>query len=542
MNQNWIYTTTIYQIYPRSFFDSNNDGIGDIQGIIKKLDYIKDLGFETIWISPFYTSPQVDFGYDIADYTNIAPEYGTLEDAQQLIDECHKRKLKIVFDMVMNHTSDQHPWFLESRKDKTNPKADWYIWRDKPNNWKSIVGPKAWKYAPERKQYFYSSFLNFQPDLNYRNEEVKKTMFDICRFWLAKGVDGFRLDIFNCIIKDKDFRDNPFSLIRAIPSHDYPGGNFQIRKYNVNQAGNFEFAKELRQVSDEFTPERMLLGEVFGLHSLKKQFLGKNNGLHLIFLFDICFYKFNASFFRKKFLEYEREYPAPLKPTLVFSNHDQFRSIRRVGNNPEKAKLVTLLQLTARAVPTSYYGEEIGMVNQKIPLKNAQDGMSKTFKWIPQIIVDALPVPINRDNCRTPMQWDKTKNAGFSTADTTWLPVHEDFETCNVETIQQDKNSIYYTYKNLLAIRKNSNSLQNGNLEIVDVNNDNILAYTRTKDTESLLILINFKHKKQTFSIPKNIEITEFIYGIKSKDFKQAELFGIDAVLLKCSIKQHQNK
>jgi len=533
MNQNWIYTTTIYQIYPRSFYDSNGDGIGDLQGIIQKLDYIKDLGFETIWISPFYTSPQVDCGYDIADYKNISPEYGTLEDAQQLIDECHQRDLKIVFDMVMNHTSDQHPWFLESKKDKTNPKADWYIWRDKPNNWKSIVGPKAWKYAPERNQYFYSSFLNFQPDLNYRNPEVKQTMFDICRFWLAKGVDGFRLDIFNCIIKDKDFRDNPFSLIHAVPSHDYPGGNFQIRKYNVNQEGNFEFAKELRQVADEFSPERMLLGEVFGLHSLKKQFLGKNNGLHLIFLFDICFFKFNAKFFRKKLLEYEREYPAPLKPTLVFSNHDQFRSIRRIGNNPEKAKLLAVLKMTARAVPTTYFGEEIGMINHKIPVKNAQDGMSKTFKWIPQFIVDILPVPINRDNCRIPMQWNTTKNAGFSTAAKTWLPVHSNYTTCNVETAQENKNSIFYTYKNLLTLRKNNACLQNGSIEIIDVNNQKVLAYFRKYKDETILVIINFTNKTQPIKLSDSISVLELILSVQPNAQQTNIIRKLDAVIYK---------
>ena len=262
--------TSIYQIYPRSFFDSNGDGIGDLKGIIKKLDYIKELGFETIWISPFYSSPQVDFGYDISDYYNIAPEYGTMHEAEELIAEIHKRGMKVLFDMVMNHTSNQHHWFLESKQNKTNPKADWYIWRDKPNNWKSIVGPKGWHFCEERNQYYFASFLPFQPDLNYRNPEVKKAMFDVCRFWLQKGVDGFRLDIFNCIIKDKDFKDNPFSLMHIIPSEDFPGGNFQIRKYSLNQEENFELAKELRNVIDEFQhPERLLLGEVFGKNEVK---------------------------------------------------------------------------------------------------------------------------------------------------------------------------------------------------------------------------------------------------------------------------------
>ena len=210
MKTPWYHKTTIYQIYPRSFYDSNHDGIGDLKGILSKLDYLHELGFETLWISPFFSSPQADLGYDISNYTDIAPEYGTMDDALQLIEEVHKRGMRIVFDMVMNHTSIEHDWFRESRSSRNNPKANWYIWRDKPNNWKSMTGGSGWHYAKERGQYYWSSFLPMQPDLNYRNPEVKKTMFDIVRFWLGKGVDGFRLDIFNVIYKDAEFRDNPF--------------------------------------------------------------------------------------------------------------------------------------------------------------------------------------------------------------------------------------------------------------------------------------------------------------------------------------------
>jgi glycosidase len=281
----WYHTTTIYQIYPRSFYDSNSNGIGDLQGIIQKLDYIEQLGFDTIWISPFFASPQSDFGYDISDYTDIAPEYGTMSDAMQLIDEVHKRGMKIVFDIVMNHTSIEHPWFKESRSSRDNPKADWYLWRDKPNNWQSITGGSGWHYCAERNQSYWASFLPIQPDLNYRNPEVKKNMLDIVRFWLDKGVDGFRLDIFNVIFKDAGFRDNPFSF-KIMPTEDDPSGFFQEARYTLSLPESFDFAKELRSVCNEFG-EKILLGEVSGNKAIIRRFLGDetNNGLGLVFDF-----------------------------------------------------------------------------------------------------------------------------------------------------------------------------------------------------------------------------------------------------------------
>jgi alpha-glucosidase len=508
----WYKTTSIYQIYPRSYCDSNGDGIGDLQGIIKKLDYIKDLGFDTIWISPFYTSPQEDFGYDIADYTNIAKEYGTMQDAEQLIAECHNRHLKIVFDMVMNHTSDRHPWFLESSSSRDNPKADWYIWRDKPNNWKSIIGPKGWQYCKTRNQYYFASFLPFQPDLNYRNPEVKQTMFDICRFWLNKGVDGFRLDIFNCIIKDEQFRDNPFSLLHAFPSEEYPGGNFQVRKYSINQHENFQLAKELRNVTDEFSPSRLLLGEVFGKHELKKQYLGETeNGLHLIFLFDVVMFKFNADFFCRKILEYEKEYPKPYTPVIVFSNHDQLRSIGRINNDLEKAKLLALLQYTMRGVPTVYYGEEIGMTNASIPIKIAKDPLAHTFSWVPQFVADRLPVAINRDVCRTPMHWNTTRNAGFSSAANTWLPAGHDLEKRNVEEQQKDTGSLLHVFKNLNQLRRQYAALQDGNIEAVESNN-NVLSFMRSATNEKFRIVLNFNATAQR--IPLKQAVHEVLFSL----------------------------
>ncbi len=380
--------TSIYQVYPRSFFDSNGDGIGDIQGIIQKLDYIKSLGFETIWCSPFYKGPQTDFGYDIADYTTVDPQYGTVQDAEQLIAEVHKRGMKIVMDMVMNHTSIENPWFKESASSKSNPKADWYIWRDKPNNWKSMTGGSGWHYNKERDQYFWASFLPFQPDLNYRNPEVKEKMFEVVRFWLNKGVDGYRLDIFNVIYKDAQFRDNPFRM-KAAPSGDDPSGFFQEPKYTMNQPESMDFAKELRSVCNTFG-DKMLLGEVFGNRKVIRRFSGddQNNGLGLVFDFEMLPFRFTADYFHTLIANLEKDFPDPFMPVYVFSNHDRRRSMKRLGGDVRKAKVLQLMQLTVRGVPCMYQGEEIGMTDAHILYKNGLDPLAQKYKSIPRFIFE----------------------------------------------------------------------------------------------------------------------------------------------------------
>lgn len=500
----WWQQTVIYQIYPRSFQDSNGDGIGDIPGIISRLDYLKDLGVETIWCSPFFCSPQADFGYDISNYKDIAPEYGTLLDAENLINAVHQRGMKIIFDMVMNHTSDQHPWFIESRAGRNNPKSDWYIWHDgkgknPPNNWKSIVWGKGWHYCQEREQWYFASFLPFQPDLNYRNPEVKKEMFDTVRFWLDKGVDGFRLDIFNCIIKDADLRNNPFTF-NPFPSVDSPGGNFQKRKYSVNHPENFAFARELRTVLDEYGDnQRLLLGEVFGSLPTVKQFLGKQDGLHLVFLFETLHFRFEAKWFRKIIHSFEKEFPAPFVPTWVLGNHDIYRYMRRIGNDLQKARLLILLQLTVRAVPTLYYGEEAGMQNADIPMEKAQDPLAKVFSWIPGWFRNIIPVSVNRDVCRTPMQWDQTIHAGFSMAEP-WLPLSGEAEKRNVAVMQAQKNSLWHWYRELLHLRKTSPALHSGTLQLLDAPHEDVLMFERHHGDENMLVVIHFG--KQAAEIP----------------------------------------
>jgi len=498
MSLPWYQKTSIYQIYPRSFRDSNGDGIGDLQGILQKLDYIRDLGFETIWVSPFFASPQADFGYDISDYTAIAPEYGSMADALQLIEETHRRGMKIVFDMVMNHTSSEHAWFKESRSSRDNPKANWYIWRDKPNNWNSLPGGSGWHYAPERSQYYWASFLPFQPDLNYRNPEVKATMLNVVRFWFSQGVDGFRLDIFNAIYKDESFRDNPFTF-QFLPTEEDPSGFFQEVKYSLNQPESFEFAREFRNVCDEFGA-RLSVGEVSGSRTTIRKFLGgtQNDGLTLVFDFAMLNFDFTADYFRRLLLDIEAAYPAPaFAPVYVFSNHDRRRSMSRLNGDIRKAKLLHLLQLTVRGVPCMYYGEELGMTDLPQPFASALDPVARKFKFLSRFVPDLLGLTINRDEVRTPMQWDATPNAGFSSAPKTWLPVNGNYPDVNVERQDRDSRSLLNTIRALNKLRNAEPSLREGALEILDGLPANLLGYVRKFQSEKVIVLLNFDEREK---------------------------------------------
>jgi len=476
----WWKRTTVYQIYPRSFADSNADGIGDLRGIISRLDYLEQLGVQTLWLSPFYRSPQADFGYDISDYFSIAPEYGTLEDAQHLIEAVHARQMKIVFDMVLNHTSDQHAWFQASRAARAAPMRDWYIWRDgrkphgkaPPNNWKSMIGGSGWHYDPCTEQWYWASFLPFQPDLNYRNPAVKAAMLDVVRFWLDRGVDGLRLDVFNAIYKDASFADNPF-LMRLIPTEDNPHGFFQRNLHTIDHPDTLAFARELRQVIDEHAePTRFLVGEVFGDPAALRRYCGEDaEGLHLVFLFKAMRTRFTAGAVRELIGEVERSFPDPYFPTYVFGNHDRPRFISRLGDHEGKAKLMAVLQLTARGVPFIYYGEEIGMRHHHLPLSGGLDPISRHFRWVPQWLANrlrALGMLLNRDESRSPMQWDAGPHAGFAAAHAVpWLPLHPRASEINVAAQEREPHSLLHCYRELLALRKRSPALERGRLELI---------------------------------------------------------------------------
>ena len=503
----WWHSTTVYQIYPRSFYDTDGDGLGDLNGIIQKLDHIKELGFETIWISPFFKSPQRDFGYDISDYRSIASEYGNMETCTKLIDEIHKRDMKIVFDLVMNHTSDEHDWFKESASSRDNPKADWYVWKDgrgkngskPPNNWKATIGGSGWHWHEGRQQFYWASFLEFQPDLNYSNPDVKNAMLDVARFWLSRGVDGFRLDIFNSIYEDTSFTNNPASL-KIVPSEESPDGFFQKMKYNVNQEESFRFATELRAVVDSFeNPERFMVGEVFGDVETIKKFTSYEgeNGLHTIFLFQTLSTPFKAKKWRKMVEHFEESFPKPFVPTYVFSNHDRRRSITPLGNDVRKAKLLALFQFSVRGIPFTYYGEELGIEKPKLPLKTGKDPLAQRYKAIPQFMVDWTGQSLNRDECRTPMLWDTTESAGF-TSGTPWLPVAENFKEIAVSEQKNDEASLMHFYQQMIEFRNENKVLQTGDLMInEELSSAKVFAFTRELEGEEFLVLMNFTKRNQ---------------------------------------------
>ena len=549
----WWKKTTVYQIYPRSFKDSTGNGIGDIPGIISKLDYLQDLGIETIWFSPFFSSPQADHGYDVSNFRDIALEYGTMADCERLIQEIHNRVMYVVFDMVLNHTSDQHPWFLESRSSRNNPKRDWYIWRDgqksggkkPPNNWKAMIGGSGWHYDDVTDQWYWTQFLPFQPDLNYRNPDVKKEMFDTIRFWLDKGVDGFRLDIINTIFEDEELRSNPFAL-KLFPSEDDDKSFFQNKIHTINHPDNFTFVKELRSVMDEYSdPERFLVGEITASLETLKRYCGdtssefRTDGLHLTFQFQSLNASLDASTFRDLITKYEHEFAEPYIPTWVFSNHDQVRRISKLGNDMEKAKLNVTLQLTARGVPFIYYGEEIGMSNHRFPVKGAQDPVALRYSWLPQFLVNLLTrdgsFSLNRDECRTPMQWDSSPNAGFCAADVEpWLPVEPRYETINVESEESDPDSLLHCYRNLLQLRRNTPALHSGSMSLLDSSKhqNSLLTYERNHNEQTVQIWLNFSNKPlQTGEV---VDVGELLFStlrnsnpIRAKDIYLEPYQGI---------------
>lgn len=506
----WWHTTTVYQIYPRSFCDSDGDGIGDLRGIIQKLDYIRDLGFETVWISPFYPSPLMDHGYDITDYYGVAPEYGTMDDLAELLEQAHRRNLKVLLDMVLSHTSDQHPWFIESRASRNNPKSDWYIWREgqgnkPPNNWIAMPGGGGWHYVKERDQWYMASFLPFQPDLNWRNPEVKKTMFDMVRYWLGKGVDGFRLDLFTALMKDSQFRNNP------LRPGLYSGGRPCLYQpcMQHNHPDIYPFAKELRGVVDEFgDPDRILLGETIGTKPELRQLLGgeSNDGLNLVFIFDMVFmhrWQRTAKWFRRLLSAYEHHFPAPFQPTYVYGNHDMRRLMSKIGDDLDLARVLALFQFTARGVPTVYMGEEIGMTDVFIPKAEAQDPISKQWDWVPDFLRAWLPINVNRDMNRTPMQWTNGENAGFCPAGSTpWLPVNNgNKSTRNVATQLADPGSLLNLYKTLLELRRVLPALYAGSLTLLSELPKSILGYRRETGEQRIAVFLNFGRAAMAFPL-----------------------------------------
>ena len=492
-NYVWWKHGVIYQIYPRSFCDANEDGVGDIPGIQEKLDYIHHLGVDAIWLSPIYESPKKDMGYDVSDYLSIDPSYGTMFEFKKLVKIAHLRKLKIIMDFPLNHTSDEHPWFVEAKSSRDNPKRDWYIWHDGkakrkgtrtfPNNWRSSFGGRSWTWDENTQQYYLHSFLPEQPDLNWRNPKVKKAMFDIMKFWLELGVDGFRLDVANYIIKDEQLRDNPYGNISGYPRlYD-----LQLHKYDRNQVESHDIYKEMRTMLDQYGA--MTVGEIYPDEGRKEpklpaSYLGNGDELNLAFDFSTMYTKFDAREFLKTLIYWYTSLPKDAWPCNVLSNHDKSRAFSRVAKNSiQRAKLVASLLLTTRGTPFIYYGEEIGMADGKIRKDELTDPAGKKL-W---------PFYKGRDRFRTPMQWTRARYAGFSIKKP-WLPINENSRMINVYKQDELQSSMLNFYRRLLALRRSDDALFAGDWIPVDIDR-NILAYYRVGVESKFLIILHFGRK-----------------------------------------------
>ena len=485
----WWQHAVFYEIYPRSYADSNNDGIGDLNGIASKLDYLKQLGVDAIWISPCYPSPQVDFGYDVSDYENIDPMYGTLKDFDHLAAEAKKHDIRIIMDYVINHTSDQHKWFIDSRSSRKSAHRDWYIWRDgkgpgqPPNNWQSLFGHSAWTFDAKTGQFYYHMFYPQQPDLNWRNPAVEKAMFDVTRWWYKRGVSGLRLDAVDTLFEDPNLTDNPVK-----PGTNQYGDPEMDNKYNSKLPEVHDVLRKLRKVADE--SNAVLIGETWTSDIAElNRYYGEHNDevqLPMDFMFTMID-RLSAPDFRAQIAAVESAHGWP---TFVISNHDIVRSYNRYGDgqhNDAIAKLMAGLYLTLRGTPIMYYGEELGMENNDPRRKeDVKDPIGK-LGW---------PKEKGRDGERTPMQWNDTPNAGFSTAKP-WLPVPTSYKTHNVASELKDPNSVLEFYKHLLALRHGDRALLDGNYVPLNQNDANVISYLRQYKGESVLVALNMSGSEQ---------------------------------------------
>lgn len=476
----WWQTGVIYQVYPRSFQDSNADGIGDLQGIRQRLPHLVELGVDAVWISPFFPSPMADFGYDITDYTGVDPLFGTLDDFDALLAEAHAHGLRVILDLVPNHTSDLHPWFRESRSSRTNAKRSWYIWRDPapdggpPNNWLSQFGGSAWEYDAHTGQYYYHAFLAAQPDLNWRNPQVRRAIQDAMRFWLSRGVDGFRVDVVWHLIKDEHFRDNP-------PNPDYAEGkpphHRLVPLYTSDRPEVHDAIEEMRRVVDEFG-ERVLIGEIYLPIERLVAYYGRDlRGCHFPFNFSLLSARWHARSLEKLIAEYEAALPSGGWPNWVLGNHDRPRIASRVG--ADQARTAAMLLLTLRGTPTIYYGDEIGMEQVAIAPDRVRDPIERNMPGH----------QLGRDGCRTPMQWDSSEHAGFSAVEP-WLPLEPDWRQKNVEAQRRDPKSIYHLHRRLIALRRRHPALVHGAYRPLAAQGD-LLAYTRDLPGERVLVALN---------------------------------------------------
>jgi alpha-glucosidase len=495
----WWQRGVIYQVYPRSFQDTDGDGVGDLNGITERLDYLQWLGVDAVWTSPIFPSPMADFGYDVSDYTGIHPMFGSMEDFDRLVAEAHSRNLRVILDWVPNHTSDQHPWFIESQSSRGDTKRDWYLWRDPapdggpPNNWLSVFGGSAWELDETTGQYYYHAFLKEQPDLNWRNREVREAMYDTLRFWMERGVDGFRADVIWHLIKDDEYFDNPpypGHTASEWPYHEYIEGErpYQdlIPLYTTDRPEVHDVIAEIRQVIDEFD-QRMMVGEIYlPVEQLVDYYGDDQAGLHLPFNFELLRMPWNARMIANVIDKYEAALPNGAWPNWVLGNHDNSRIATDIG--PEQARVAALLLLTLRGTPTLYYGDELGMQDVEIPLDRVQDPVAK----------ERSDAGKGRDPERTPMRWEGSDNAGF-TEGTPWLPIGEDSACVNVASERDDPSSLLTLYRRLIDLRQAETALSVGSYAPVDDHGD-LLGYIREADGTRFLIALNLGHTPATLS------------------------------------------
>jgi alpha-glucosidase len=513
---NWWKNAVFYEIYPRSFQDSNGDGIGDLNGITQRLDYLKALGVDAIWLSPIYPSPRVDFGYDISDYENIDPQYGTLADFDRLVAEAKNRNIRIIMDMVMNHSSDKHKWFIESRSSKDNPYRDWYVWHDgkgqtaksqgePPNNWQSVFGHSAWEWDPKTRQYWYHKFYIQQPDLNWNNPKVHEAFKDILKFWLDRGVAGFRFDAIPTLFEDPQMRDEEVLKDKTGNSFKNAYGDVALNDTMTNNLpGVHPVMQEMRAVADQYKPDvfpgtRVFIGETYlpNITELAKQYgTAEHPEFHLPMDMQVGFInKLDVAEFREKLNEVETKI-GDNTPLLVFDNHDNPRLDARYGDalhNEAIQRVMSTILFTSRAASLFYYGDEIGMKTTPPTRKEEVKDPIGVTGW---------PVEKGRDGERTPMQWDASTNAGFSGNATPWLPVPPSYTTVNVKAEDADPHSLLAWYESLIQLKKHNPVLAHGAEVMLDTENSKVLSWLRQEQGGAKVVVsVNFTAEAQTVNL-----------------------------------------
>jgi alpha-glucosidase len=488
----WWQTGVVYQVYPRSFADSDGDGVGDLPGITAHLDYVAGLGVDAVWLSPVFRSPMADFGYDISDYRDVDPLFGTLSDLDALVAAAHARGLRVILDLVPNHTSDQHPWFAEARSSRDSPKRDWYVWRDprpdgsEPNNWPSFFGGPAWELDEASGQYYLHLFHVSQPDLNWRNPAVREAMYDVMRFWLDRGIDGFRIDVLWLLVKDEQFADSP---PLPPPEHELDVGRHEHPGFE-DLPETHEVVREMRRLVDDYD-ERVLIGEIYlPLQRLVRYYGEQLDGVHLPFNFGLVTAAgFDAPTIRRLVEAYEAALPEGAWPNWVLGNHDISRIATRGG--ADTARLAQVLLLTLRGTPTCYYGDELGLADGEIPPERIVDPQAAAGR--------------TRDPGRTPMPWTPGPNAGFAPAQAEpWLPLAAGHEQRNVESQDADPHSELSLFRRLVALRREQAPLVLGSLRLLAAGeDDSVLAYAREHDGERLLVVLNFGDGATTIDLSR---------------------------------------